>query len=448
MMTTTQFAAAIGRIRTPLLILGLGICFCASASGQALPAAEAAPISTGFALPTSLGSLQYAVSASQSLIWGYYGNSGPAASTNITGDLAYLSNSKRHPFSLVMSGGHSIGESGEPSYSFVGVGFSQVANIGRWNFVLSDNVSYLPGTAASGLSGVAGVGDLGVNPIQITGDTSQGVLTNYSDRVSNIAAGSVSRQLTGKTSLTASGAYSTIRFLDNTLSSSNTSSAGLDSNSESGQGGINHQIDARNTFGGSYSYANSSYPSNNFGLVAPGFSSQSASGIYSHSFSRKLTASISAGPQWTTIQTTSSVRSTSIFVDASASYTGKSASGSASFLRSTNNGFGTLGGALSNGASLSLTRRFGIVWNVSATSSFTQTANLPAPGIVAFSADTYVEGVQISRALMRSLSCFGSYTLEKQSVSGTGAIDVYSGTSQIVGFGITYSPSSLHLGRP
>jgi hypothetical protein len=53
--------------------------------GQALPAAEAAPISTGFALPRAAGTLNYAVSASESLSWGYYGNQGAAAGTNLSG---------------------------------------------------------------------------------------------------------------------------------------------------------------------------------------------------------------------------------------------------------------------------------------------------------------------------------------------------------------------------
>jgi hypothetical protein len=448
MMTTNQLVGRMAAVRASLLLLGMMICASAAASAQALPAAEAAPITTGFALPTSLGSLQYAVSASQSFIWGYYGNSGVSASTNLSGDLAYLSNSKQHPFSMVVAGGHSFGEWGEPAYSFVSLGASQVANIGKWSLVFSDNVNYLPGTAASGLSGVPGVGDLGVTPTQIGGDTPQGVLTNFSDRVSNTVAVSVSRQLTGKTSLNASGAYSITRFLDSALAPTNVSSGGLDNDSETGGLGISHQVDARNTYGGQYAYSNYTYTNNTFGIVAPGFSSQSVSAVYSHRFSRKLLASISAGPQFTTIQTAASVTSANLFVDASLSYAGKSANSSLSFVRSTNNGYGTLGGSLSNGAIFAIGRQFGVVWNVAATSSFTQTSSLPAPGIVSFSSDTYVEGVQISRAIMRSLSGFASYTFEKQSTSGTGAIDVYSGNSQILGFGITYSPSSTHLGHP
>jgi hypothetical protein len=105
--------------------------------GQALPAAEASPISTGFALPLTAGSLQYAVSTSESLIWGYYGNSGAAATTNVSGDAAYISNSKRDPFSMIFAGGHSWSNTSQPSYSFFSLSLSQVISFGRWNFVVS-----------------------------------------------------------------------------------------------------------------------------------------------------------------------------------------------------------------------------------------------------------------------------------------------------------------------
>ena len=60
------------------------------------------------------------------------------------------------------------------------------------------------------------MGDLGVAPapVQVGPDSGQGVLTNYSPEITNTAAGSVQRQLTGKTSLTGSVSYTLLRFLD------------------------------------------------------------------------------------------------------------------------------------------------------------------------------------------------------------------------------------------
>ena len=101
--------------------------FALTAKGRALPAAEASPISTGFGLPRVAGSLQWAVTASEALSWGYYANGSTAASTNLSGDVAYLSNSKRNPFSMVFAGGRSWGTAGEPSYVFLSLGLSQVS---------------------------------------------------------------------------------------------------------------------------------------------------------------------------------------------------------------------------------------------------------------------------------------------------------------------------------
>ena len=85
-----------------------------AAIGQAIPAAEASPISTGFSLPRVAGSLQWAVTASESLTWGYYSTSGAAESTNLSGDVAYISNSTKDPFSVVVSGGRSWATSRVP----------------------------------------------------------------------------------------------------------------------------------------------------------------------------------------------------------------------------------------------------------------------------------------------------------------------------------------------
>jgi hypothetical protein len=418
-----------------------------AAMGQALPAAEASPISTGFSLPSTLGSLQFAVSASQSLIWGYYGQSGPAAATNISGDLAYLSNSKRHPFSMVLSGGRSWSESGQASYNFMNLAFSQVGNIGRWNFVISDSPSYLPGTASAGLSGIAGIGDLGVTPVQVAGDTGQGVLTNYSNRISNVAAISVTRQLTGKTSLVGSGSYMLTRFLTSSAGGLNQSSAGLDNDAWTGSAGLTHQLNARTGFGGTYSYSNFSYSGNNFGIPTPGFISQTASANVSHQVTRRLGLSVAAGPQWSSLSSSGGGTSIDLFADLSASYTGKVASSSLVFTRSTNSGFGSFGGAVSDSVLFGYSRKFAVVWNAALTSSYTHSTTLPLAGIAPFTSNTVVEGAQVSRAIVRSLSAYASYTLEQQSNTGVGAVDVFSGLSQVVGFGLTYSPAALHLGR-
>ena len=430
-----------------LLLLPL-LAIPATSGAQAIPAAEASPISTGFALPSVAGTLQYAVSASESLTWGYYGNSGAASATNLTGDLAYISNSKLYPFSMVFSGGHSWATSGQPSYSFVNLAMSQVIAAHRWTFVLSDAVSYMPGTPSAGLSGVPGVGDLGPNPVQVGANTGQGVLTDYSTRVSNTAALSVQRQLTGKTSLNASGSYSISRFLSDTSGPDTSSNPGLDNDSESGSLGLSHRIDARNNLGGNYSYSNFTYSGNNFGIAEPGFTSQTASLQYTHQFSRKLGISLAAGPQWSSIDIPGSSPLLSLFADLSATYAGEFSHASLGYSRSSNSGYGVVGGAISDSVTFSTGRTFNRVWLCALTSAYTQTSNLSTAGSLPFTFHTTVAGVQIARAIGRNLSTYASYTLENQSNQGSAAtIDLFSGLSQVAGFGLTFSPSSIHLGH-
>jgi hypothetical protein len=435
MTKTHQSVSLFGALRAALVVAFLLALTGRNAFAQAIPAAEASPISTGFALPTSLGSLQWGVTASQSLIWGDYAGSGVTPLTNLSGDLAYLSSSKQYPFSLIFSGGRSWSEaSQQSSYTFLNLGLSQVVNVGRWNLVGSDNVSYLPGTAAAGISGIPGVGDLGVPPVQVGGNVGQGLLSNYSNRVGN--------DVTGKTSINATGSYDLLRFVGDS------NRAGFDSTSATGGGGINHQINARTSYGGSYSYATFNYSANTFGFNTPDFASQTASGMYSHMFTRKLSLSISAGPQWTTISGTPGT-DISAFADVSASYAARSVTTSLSFVRSTSNGYGTLAGAISDNATFSAQRTFALVWNCAVSSTYTHASTLPSASFPATSVNAFVEGVQLSRAIARSLSGYASYTFEHQSTSGSanGALDLFSGTTQVIGFGVTYSPSSMHFGR-
>jgi hypothetical protein len=407
------------------------------ALGQAIPAAEAAPISTGFTLPRAAGSLQYAVSAGESLTWGYYGNAGAATSTNLIGDVAYISSAKRDSFSMVFSGGHGWTTSGEPSYSFLNLALSQVIQAGRWNIIVADSVNYLPETFSTGLSGIPGAGDLGVSPVDIGEDTGQGVLTNYSTRVTNSSTASVLRDLTGKTSLSASGTYSELRFIGNS------SGFGLDSDQEAGSGGITHRVSARNSFGANYSYSNFVYN----GSGEPGFTSQTASGLYTHQFTRKFGMNASVGPQWTEIGS-SGTQAVTLFADVAANFTGRFSNISIAYVRSNNSGYGVTVGALSDSVVGIARRSFARVWSAAITGSYTRTASLPSASGVPFTFDTTVGGVQVSRALARSLSAYASFTLENQTNRNAGsAVDLFNGLSKVVAFGMTYSPTAYRFGR-
>ena len=442
---TVQF---ISSLKTALLLLLPLVTLPVTSPAQAIPVASASPISTGFSLPSLAGTLQYAVSASQSLASNYFGNTGIDSSTSLSGDMAFITNSQLYPFNTVFSGGRSWNSSGQSSYDFFNLALTQGIHAQRWTFVLNDSVNYLPGTATAGLSGVPGVGDLGVNPSQpgtTAAPASQGVLTGFSTRVSNSTGLNISRPITAKTSFNLSGTYALTRFLNN---SANSASPGIDSDSESASAGLSHRIDERNSFGGNFSYSRNTFSGAAFGIPEPGFSSQSASLQYSHQVTRKLGVSASAGPQWNDSGIPGSTRALSLFANISSTYSGQFAHATMSFSRSSNNGSGVVGGAISDSVAFSTSRIFNRVWLGALTTAYTQSTQLPSASSLAFTFDTTVIGVQISRSIVRNLSAYASYTLQNQSNQGAAsAVDLFSGISNITGFGLTYSPMPIHLGR-
>lgn len=424
------------------------------AGAQALPAAEASPISTGFSLPVTSGSLTYALSGSETVNWGFFSNSTETESTNVSGDLGYISNSKRDPFSAVLSGGHSFGTGGQPNYNFASAGLSQVIAIKHWTYVLSDNVSYLPESPAIGFGGLPGLGDIGISPVLLgviptstIAPTAQGVLTNYATRVDNSASGSFSRDFTAKTNIRGSAAYVISRF---TQDSPQPRNSGLDSNGITGGGGIFHAYSPRTTVGGNFEYSDYSFVGHTQGVPAPDFKTQTASLNFQHQYTRKFLLNAAGGPQWTTIDLGTRSTSLDVFVNVGASYKGERTQSTLTFVRSTNAGYGVIGGGRSNSVSYVGTRKFGGggLWAGSLDASYSDTKSLATSLLPSYQFHTGVVGVQVSRALPHSLSIFGSYSLENQSDHGPflTLLDAFSGRYQSLSFGITYSPMPIHVG--
>jgi hypothetical protein len=269
-------------------------------------------------------------------------------------------------------------------------------------------------------------------------DTGQGVLTNYSTRVSNAASGTLAINFSGKTSLNGTGVYGITRFLGNS------SAYGIDSTEESGSGGLTHRYSVRNSISGNYVYSSFNYQTGQ-----TGFTSQTATLTYTHQFTRKLGVSMSAGPQWTSRNLPGNPPpSLNLYAQAAASYAGRFSHATLSFVRSANSGYGVIAGAVSDSVQFTASRTFGRVWNGSASAAYTQSSNLNGATGGTFTAHTVVGSGQLSRALGRSFSAYASYTLERQTTSGPFAtVDFYSGLTQVAGFGLTYSPSAIHLGH-
>ena len=409
----------------------------ATAGAQAIPAATGAARAPGFSLPTTAGSLHYSVSASETISLGYQGQDTTAATSNLSGNLGYLSGSSTHPFSALYSAGYLFSNgTSAPSSTFQNLSLSQVLNTGRFSIVVADTISYLPTAAAAGLSGIPGVGDANLPPGQfLTG--AQGVLSNYATRVDNTASGSVSRAFTGKTSLTGRVNYSIDRFLGSQ------SYGAIESNSYSYVLGAEHRVDGRTSFGVNGNYSRYVYLGQDITT-----DSQGASASFSRQLSRRASISVSAGPQFITSNSALIPSRLSFIANTGISYGSRDSGVSAGYSRSTGSGSGVVAGAITDSLQGSYQRRFGPSLDASASLAYIRTQSLSQTPGLAFKSNAIVGGLQANRAIVRNVSAYASYTLERQNYNGSTAGNfTFNGLTQILGFGVTYSPESLHVGH-
>ena len=415
--------------------------------GQAEPAAVAPLSTSSLNLGLVNGTFRYGVSASEVFQTGYIGTGGVTEQTSLSGNVIYSTKSVVRPFSLIYSGGVQIANgSGYGNTVFQSLGATQGFNTRNWSFNLSDVVSYLPQSPTVGLSGVPGAGDLGLVPVQSLNGPSQDILTYNSNRVSNSVSGNVARRLTARTSLSGDASYSLLHFFNN---------SSFDNHQISSDLSLNHTVSARTTVGVGVSYATYTFDA----MSNASITTRGVNATISRQFSRSLSLSASAGPQWINSSSELGVPSRlTASANVNAIYSKHFGTFSAFYSRGTNGGSGVIPGAFSDTAGATFGRAFGRDWSVAANIGFSRTSGLGsgdvedlAPiGISNFATfDSLYAGAQVSRRLTRSFSAFASYTGSNQSYGtlNTATPGALNGLVQSFSIGISYYPRSVNLGQ-
>jgi hypothetical protein len=425
--------------------------------GQAVPAGgtpmtSITSNSVGPNLPDLDGVLHYALSASEVVQLGYYGPGDVTHSTVLSGDVSYTAKTVIHPFSMLLAGGVVLGnQPGQQTTGYVNMALSQGYVTRSWVFNLSDSVSFLPQSPTTGLSGIPGVGDIGALPVQgPAAGPAGGVLSNAGNRIANNLGGTVERQLNRNTSISGTGSWSVLRFLD-----SNSNNQGLDSTQIGGSVALNRRIDARSSVTVDAVYSTFSYSGTGSGVSEPDIETRGLNMSYQRVLSRSLSMSISAGPQWASSSDSTFIPSTlNVSAIAGLSYAHGFTTASLNYARGVNGGSGVLPGALSDSISGSVGHTYGRKWVVSANGAFTHTSGLtqltsgssatPTNQIY----DTVFGGVQLTRGFGTHLSGYVSYGAQRQSNNFTlAAQNALNGNSQTFGVGITFTPRSTRLGQ-
>jgi hypothetical protein len=430
------------KARAATLTLLFGVSSLAMAQATPAVTATTPTYTPGVTLPLIDGNFQYAVSVSEILQSGYASqNGGIAKTTNLSGDVEYLSKSQSAPFSLLYAGGYLItSDSTQQSSTYQSLSISQGLLHGPWTLGVADSVSYLPNAPSTGLSGVPGVGDLGL-PVTTPDLPAQDVLSNYVSRVSNSVSGNIGRKLDGRTSISGSASYGILRFIDG---------GGLDSNQVNGTVSANRQLDRRNTVSLSAAYGSFSYVDN-----SSSFDTRQLYLTYERQWSRRVTTSVSGGPEWISSfesqpfvggpTTATAVPSRlTVSADASITYSRRFTTAVLSYDRSANNGSGVQIGAIGDTVRGAVNRSFGRDWSASVSASYARSVGLVNLG----DTTTVFGGAQANRRISQRFSAYVSYTIQDQHVNGALlGLSPFVGVSNIGAIGITFAPRAARLGQ-
>jgi hypothetical protein len=378
--------------------------------------AQAAPGATA-----GSADLHYAFRYSQNAQFG--GDLGDWQTVTPSAELDYSNGRDRHLFSLTYSGGYTSTVRG-PSYGdgmFQRLLLSQGIAWRKWNLLISDNVSYLPQAPLTGFTGIPGIGE----PIGVPGPggpSSQSILTVSTHAVDNTANGALNHILNFATSLSLGGSSDLLRYPDGN---------GINTDSQMANGGLTFRLNARNSLSGQYHFSQFSYPDYNYT-----FMTNSGMFGFQRTWSRSLTTSFSAGPEWTGGPNSKAVpSSTGVSAQASLIYHARSVSAGANYNRSTTGGSGYLLGAESDSVTATLSREFERTLTLGLTGGYNRTSGLG----IATTIESEFGAVQASRQLGRYLSVFASYTATTQSSTGALPANVLNQFLQGASFGIAYS---------
>jgi len=399
----------------------MAILFIISASARA----QVVPAATGPTGPPVSGSLHYSLNYSQTARF-YGGTQGASQTCGTTGEVTFI-NAKARPFALTYSGGDmwtisgAGGESGVYQHLLVSQGFA-----GRsWTFNLNDNVSYMPQAPTIGFSGIPGVGNLPGAP----GAPTQPILTLNTRSVNNITGANFTHRLNHATSLSINSSYGILRFPDNNGLETNSLQTGLQ---------IVRRLNALNSISGQYAFSRFSYSGSTISM-----GTQSAMFGYQRTWSRRLTTNISAGPEWVQGSSNYIPSSTDLTVSASAIYDARSMSAMLGYSQAASGGAGvaTQVGVHTKTINAALTRQQGKNLTVSISGAYMRTQGLQQAGVT----NGKFGGVSATRRWGRYIVVFANYTAIQQSSSSALPTNAISGLSQVIGFGLGYSPREMRF---
>ncbi len=297
-------------------------------------------------------------------------------------------------------------------------GISQRNIWGRWTLLLDDQASYLP-ESSFGFPGFAALNDLGgqqaINNLNLGAlnplfTPNQSVLTGRANRVSNAFVSEVDYQIGERSSLSFTGGYSFLRFLDGGFN---------DSKSSNFQAGYNHALTGKDTiailYGASFL---------RFSGIPSAIDTHTTQLAYGRQVTGRLALQLFAGPQVSLFRGPTGNKDTRISeaFGASLRYVVGRSDFSLSYLRGITGGGGVLAGSQTDQVQGGIGRQLTRMWSGSLNGGYARNAAILTtqvlPGNPSF--DTWYAGAGLRRALGRTVGIEISYNARRQTSGNSG----------------------------
>jgi len=326
----------------------------------------------------------------------------------LIGNVSLLEAWPRSTLAVNYSGGgyFSTRTGGGGNSNYQQLALSQTYHGDRWLIQISDSFSYLPQTSF-GFGGGTNLGAPGVGgslepttPGLGTGYIpNQSIFAGVGPRYSNAAALQATYSLSTRSSVTVSGAYGILHFLD---------PGNVDSNSITGGVGYNYAMSREDTIGLAYYFSSYHYPDN-----PQAYGNHVATISYGRKITGRLALRLSGGPQITTFRLPigGSSRQVGGYINSNLTYGLRDGSISAGYVHSLSGGSGVLIGSTLDQVNLSVSRRLNRVWTGNINFGYAHNGNVTSLALANVPTyNSWFAGGGIARPIGRNLNIAAAYT--------------------------------------
>ena len=345
-------------------------------------------------------------------------NSGWVMNNYLVGNVSLLKDwTSRSQLSLNYSaGGFLSTDSGQGNGYYQQLALTQSFNWNRWQMQLIDQFSYLPESSFGFSAGIGGLGNAGTGGplapvIPSLGNNyipNQSIYAALGPRYSNASAIQLTYLTSSRGSVTLSGSYGLLNFVD---------SGSVDSNSTTGTVGYNYALNSKDTIGAFYRFASFHYPGQ-------------PQAIGDHSFNvaygKKVTGHIAlqlyAGPSFMTSRVSVNGESSTHGVNAGANmqYGFERGTFSLGYSHGVSGGSGVLVGTTSDLITTGVTHQLSRLWDGQANFGYARNTPLSVSSASSTGFNAYTFGAGINRPLGRNATFALNYYLNIQDYSTSG----------------------------